>query len=49
MGSIINVAGVLDKPLKLVTTKSLKINNWQQQRKTSKTTFRGHFSGGQFS
>ena len=50
-GSIIDVAGVLDTPLKLVTIKSLKMNNcniMSTTTKTGKTIFRGQFSGGQF-
>ena len=38
--SIIDVAGVLDTPLKLVTIKSSKMNNRKQQN-SSKTIFRG--------
>ena len=38
--SIIDVAGVLDTPLKLVTIKSFKMNNRKQQN-SSKTIFRG--------
>ena len=48
--SIIDIAGVLDKPLKLVAIKSSKMTivKCQQQRKTSKTIFGGeHFCGGQ--
>ena len=58
-GSIINVAGFLNRPLKLITIKSLKM--YKQQRKTSKiyiffwggifpgTNFpRGHFASGDF-
>ena len=58
--SIIDVAGVLDTPLKPVTIKSFKRNgrkimSCQKQQKSSKTIFRGgncpgsNFSRGRFS
>ena len=51
---IIDVAGVLDTPLKLVTMKSFKRNNRKIMPKETKIysggNFSGrHFSGGQFS
>ena len=56
--SIIDIAGVLDTPLKLVTKRSFKRNNRKiksKPQKSSKTIFlgggnfpEGHFSGGEF-